>query len=83
MHRRDLIKALTSGLMVLTAGSGKVLANNQAQQERAIELIAAKYGKDEEYLQIINEAVASWSTLDEHYYHPKVYDSKIRKAIVF
>ena len=76
MRRRAILRSVGSGVVVLTTGSGLVAADTQTQREAAKDHVVSEYNADKENLVIINEAVASWSELDEHYYQPKVYDKE-------
>jgi len=52
------------------------VAEREKQQERAKKAVANESSSRREDLEIVNEAVASWSTLDEHYYNPKLFDTE-------
>lgn len=76
MRRRNLLKAIGGGYIILSAGPGLVVAEREEQQERAKKAVASESSSRTEDLEIVNEAVASWSTLDEHYYNPKLLDTE-------
>lgn len=56
---------------MISAGSGLVVAEREEQQERAKKAMANESSSRREDLEIVNEAVSSWSTLDEHYYNSR------------
>jgi len=76
VRRRNLLKAIGGGCVILSTGSGLVVAEREKQQERAKKAVANESSSRREDLEIVNEAVASWSTLDEHYYNPKLFDTE-------
>ena len=62
--------------MILSAGAGLVMAEREKQQERAKEAVANKSSSQKEDLEVMNEAVASWSTLDKYYYNLELFDTE-------
>jgi hypothetical protein len=73
------MKITGSGIVAVTAGPQLTLASEQSLREAAKEHVARESGADVDDLEIVNEAMASWSTLEERYYHAKVYDVSERE----
>lgn len=76
MRRRDLLRSIGSSVVILSAASGRAIAAVESQREAAIDNASNNLGVDEEHLDVLVEAVASWPTLGEDYYQAKVHDSK-------
>jgi len=76
MRRRDLLRSLGSGVVILTVASGKAIATVENQREAAIDHASDELGVAKEHLEVLVESVAKWSTIGEEYYQAKVHDSK-------
>lgn len=70
--RRSFLELTGSGAVLLAAGAGPALAQEDDLRERAKQVVAERTGADPDRLAVRNEGVATWSTLGERYYHAKV-----------
>lgn len=73
--RRSFLKLTGSGLVAISAGTEMTLASEQTLRDDAKEYVAQKINANVGDLDVVNESMASWSTLEERYYHAKVLDT--------
>lgn len=70
--RRSFLKLTGTGLVAITAGTQTTVASEQSLRDAARERVGEKTGADPDGLDVVNESMASWSTLGEQYYHAKL-----------
>lgn len=75
IRRREALKFIGAGLATLSAGSGNVLAAPGDLREPAKNHVATEHNVRVSDLDVVAETIATWSTIDERYYNPKVRDS--------
>lgn len=75
MRRRDILRRIGSGVVILSVASGRAAATVENQREAAIDYVSNEHGVPEENLQVLVKSIASWNTLGEDYYQAKIHDA--------
>jgi len=79
MRRRDILQHIGGGVALFSVATGGVSADGDDQRSNAIEYVSKEHGVAKEKLDVLNDSIASWSTLGERYYQAKIHDSSNKR----
>jgi len=79
MRRRDILQHIGGSVVVFSVATSRVSANEGDRRSDALEHVSSKHNVAKENLEVLNDSIASWSTLGESYYQAKIHDSSNKR----